>query len=80
MAEILVAAGDMVTEGQALARLDTRDLALQVEQAQVSLEQAQADYDKLLEGATPEQVASVEAEIARAEGNLQATEASVTQA
>lgn len=80
VAEILVAEGDMVTEGQALARLDTRDLALQVEQAQVSLAQAQADYDKLLEGATPEQVAAAEAEIARAEGSLQATQFGVTQA
>lgn len=80
VAEILVAEGDMVTEGQALARLDTRDLTLQVEQARVSLEQAQADYDKLLEGATPEQVAAAEAEIARAEGSLQATQFGVTQA
>ncbi len=57
--------------GQPLARLDTRNLALRVEQAQVSLDQAQADYAKLLEGATPEQVAAAEAEIARAEGSLQ---------
>jgi HlyD family secretion protein len=46
----------------------------------VSLEQAQADYDKLLEGATPEQVAAAEAEIARAQGSLRATQGSVTQA
>lgn len=80
VAEILVAQGDIVTEGQALARLDTRDLELQVKQAQVSLAQAQADYDKLVEGATPEQVAAAEAEIARAEGSLQATQLGVTQA
>ncbi|NTU80308.1 MAG: biotin/lipoyl-binding protein, partial [Chloroflexales bacterium] len=39
VAEILVAEGEAVTAGQPIARLDTRDLALQLEQAQVSLEQ-----------------------------------------
>ena len=80
VAEILVEEGAPVEAGQPIARLDTRDLALQVEQAQVSLEQAQADYDKLLEGATPEQVAAAQAEIARAQGSLQATQSSVTEA
>ncbi|NJN18608.1 MAG: HlyD family efflux transporter periplasmic adaptor subunit [Oscillochloris sp.] len=80
IAEILVAEGDTVSAGQPLAHLDNRDLNLRVEQAQVSLEQAQADYAKLLEGATPEQVAAAEAEVLRAQGNLQATQGSVTQA
>jgi HlyD family secretion protein len=80
VAEILVKEGDTVTVGQALARLDGRDLSLRVEQAQVNLDQAQADYDKLLEGATPEQVAAAQAEIARAQGGLQATQAGVSQA
>lgn len=80
VAELLVAEGDTVTAGQPLARLDTRDLSLRVEQAQVSLDQAKADYDKLLEGATPEQVAAAEAEIARARGSYQATSSSVSKA
>lgn len=80
VAELLVAEGDTVTAGQSLARLDTRDLTLGVQQAQVNMEQAQADYDKLLEGATPEQVAAAQAEIARAQGGLQATQGGVTQA
>ncbi|MFQ3662668.1 MAG: biotin/lipoyl-binding protein [Chloroflexaceae bacterium] len=80
VAEILIKEGDTVEAGAPLARLDTRDLSLRVEQAQVSLEQAQADYDRLLEGATPEQIAAVEAEIARARGQLQATAGSVTPA
>jgi|APCry1669189070_1035195.scaffolds.fasta_scaffold00068_1 HlyD family secretion protein len=79
VAEILVAEGDTVQVGQPIARLDTRDLSLQVEQAQVSLDQAKADYAKLLEAATPEQVAAAQAEIARAQGSLQSTQASVTQ-
>ncbi|GAB4440831.1 MAG: hypothetical protein OHK0015_37380 [Chloroflexi bacterium OHK40] len=78
VAEILVAEGDSVSVGQPLARLDTRELSLAVEQAQVNLEQARADYDQLLEGATPEQVAAAQAEIQRARGTLQATEGGVT--
>ena len=80
VAELLVAEDDLVTVGQPLARLDTRELTLRVDQAQVNLQQAQADYDKLLEGATPEQVAAAEAEIARAQGSAQATQSSVTSA
>jgi len=80
VAEILIKEGDTVQAGSPLARLDTRDLSLRVEQAQVNLEQAQADYERLLEGATPEQVAAVEAEIARARGQLQATVGGVTPA
>jgi HlyD family secretion protein len=80
VAEIMVGEGDTVSVGQPLARLDTRDLTLRVEQAQVNLDQAKADYDKLLEGATPEQLAAAQAEVARTQGNLEATRAGVTQA
>ncbi|RRR69296.1 MAG: biotin/lipoyl-binding protein [Candidatus Viridilinea halotolerans] len=78
VAELLVAEGDAVVAGQPLARLDTRDLELRVAQAQVGIEQAQADYDRLLEGATPEQVAAAQAEIARAQGSYRSTQNSVT--
>jgi HlyD family secretion protein len=80
LAELLVAEGDSVLAGQPLARLDTRELVLQVEQAQVALEQAQAEYARLLEGATPEQIAAAQAEIERAQGSFQATQSSVTSA
>jgi multidrug resistance efflux pump len=80
VAELLVAEGESVAAGAPLARLDTRDLSLGVEQAQVSLEQARADYDKLLEGATPEQVAAAQAEIQRAQGSLQSAQGGVTSA
>lgn len=80
VAEVFVKEGDSVQVGAPLARLDTRELHLRVEQAQVNLEQAQAEYDRLLEGATPEQIAAAEAELARARGQLQATLGGVTQA
>ncbi len=80
VAAILVSEGDQVTAGQALARLDVRDLQLRVEQAEVNLAQARADYDRLIEGATPEQIAAAQAEIDRARGSMQATQGGVTQA
>jgi HlyD family secretion protein len=78
IAELLVEEGDVVAAGQPLARLDTRELGLEVERAQVSLDQAQAEYDRLLEGATPEEVAVAQAEVARAAAQLEALQGSVT--
>lgn len=76
--EILVEEGDQVAEGDALARLDTRELELKVEQARAALAQAQADRDRLLEGATPEEIAEAEAQIARAQAQQRATQGGVT--
>ncbi len=78
VAEVLVEEGEQVEEGEALARLDTRDLDLQVAQAEAALAQAQADLDKLLEGATPEEIAEAEAQIARAQGQLREVQGAVT--
>lgn len=78
VAEILVEEGDTVDEGQALARLDTRNLQLQVDQAQAQLTQAQADRDKLVEDATPEEIAEAEAQVTRAQAQLRETQGSVT--
>src|SRR5262245_9504062 len=43
VAEVLVKEGDQVATGQVLVRLDTSDLQLKLETAQVDLKQAQAD-------------------------------------
>ncbi len=80
IAELLVKEGDKVRAGQPLARLDTRELALSVEQAQANLEQAQADYNRLLEGARPEQIAAAQAELKRAQGQFQTVQSSVSAA
>lgn len=54
IAEVLVATGDQVSTGQALARLDTRDLELQLAQAEASLKSAEARLAAAQgEGATP---------------------------
>ncbi len=72
--EVLVAEGELVQAGQPLARLDTRDLALQVANAEASLQSAEARLAQLLEGnATPEQLAASRASVASAEANLAKT-------
>jgi HlyD family secretion protein len=78
VAEILVDEGETVTEGDPLARLDVRDLSLRVKQAEAALNQAQASYDQLLEGATPEEIAASEAQLVQAQAGLRQVRGSVT--
>lgn len=69
--EVLVQEGDAVAAGQPLARLDTRDLELQVASAEASLESARAQLEQRRSGnATPEQLAAQRAAVASAEANL----------
>lgn len=77
VAEILVEEGSIVQAGTELARLDDRELVLAVEEAEANLAQAQADYDRLIEGATPEEVAIAEASLESAKASLASYEALV---
>ena len=78
VAEVLVTEGDVVAKDTPLARLDTRDLELQVEQQQALLAQAKASYDKLLVGASPAERAIAHSQVAQAEAQLQQARGSVT--
>lgn len=78
--EILVDPGDTVAINQPLARLDPAALTFKVEQAKADLQQAQADYQKLQEGATPEEVAEAKARIAQAQQDYQKAVSSVSPA
>jgi len=80
VAEVLVREGDRVAEGARLARLDTRDLELNIARAEASLAQAQASYDMQIAGVTPEEIAAAQAQISQAQANLRQTRGSVTQA
>ncbi len=44
--ELLVELGDRVEKGQVMARIDPKDIALQVKQAEAALISAEANYDK----------------------------------
>jgi HlyD family secretion protein len=71
--EVLVEVGDSVSAGDALARLDTKQLELQVQQAETALAMAEAQLVQLQADARPE-------DIAAAEANLRAVEAQVSAA
>ncbi|HEX9371976.1 MAG TPA: biotin/lipoyl-binding protein, partial [Roseiflexaceae bacterium] len=77
---ILIKPGAKVQTGQPLARLDATDLQLKVDQANADLQQAQADYQKLLDKATPQEIAAAQARVAQARGQYQQTAGSVTSA
>jgi HlyD family secretion protein len=53
---VYVSIGDEITPGQKLAKLDTIDLEIQLQEAMASLELAQLNLDKLLAGSTPEEI------------------------
>jgi HlyD family secretion protein len=76
VAEVLVHDEETVAAGDVLARLDTGQLALQVEQAEAALAQAQAGLAQLRDQPTPEQVAEAEANLEAAQAQVSAAAAS----
>ncbi len=79
VAEILVHEGETVAAGQPLARLDSAELQLGVEQAQAALIHAQALYAQLSAGASPDVVAAAQATLAQAQATARQVAGSVTQ-
>lgn len=80
VAEIPVAEGDLVDRGDMLARLDTRDLQLQVEETAAQLAQSRADYERLLAGATTDQVQAAQAQVVNADARVANAQAQVASA
>lgn len=76
--EVLVEEGAVVQEGQELARLDTAELELQIKQAEAGLAGARASYERLLEGASAEEVAAARAQVAQAQAQLRSAQGAVT--
>ena len=68
--EVLVSEGDVVTVGQALARLDTRQLEIQVTNAEAGLISAQARLTQARQGnARPQEISAAQAQVASAQAN-----------
>lgn len=80
VSDVRVEAGDLVRAGDVLITLDTAELQLGVSQAEAALAQAQANYNRVLEGAGPEEIAAVRAQVAQAAAGLQQVRGSVTDA
>lgn len=75
--EIFVSEGEVVTAGQELARLETRDLEVAVRKAEAGLKSAQAQLAKAKAGARPEEIASAEAAVAITQAGVKAAEQAV---
>lgn len=78
VADILVKQGDYVEKGEALARLDTRELQLELRRAEAALAQASASYEQLVAEPTTEEIAQAEAQVDQAEAQLRQTQGDVT--
>ncbi len=79
VADILVEEGAVVEENTPIARLDIRDLELAVERARINLTKAKINYDKLLEGPTPEEISAAQARLEQAQAQLLQTRGGVTE-
>jgi HlyD family secretion protein len=66
VAEVAVRRGDRVKAGQVLARMDAQEAQIALAEAVAALAQAQARLDNLREGARPEEIRVIEAELASA--------------
>ena len=74
VSELLVEPGDRVTQGDVLARLETRELEQRVAGAEAALQQAQRALELLQAGATDVELAQAAAAVARARADLAAAE------
>src|SRR5262245_19855518 len=64
---VRIAEGDRVAAGQPLFTLDRARAEANLAQAEANLAQAQTAYEKLREGATPEEIAIAEAQVRASE-------------
>ena len=75
VAEVQVEVGDRVEASDVLAQLDTRQLALQVQQAQAAVDLAEAQLAQLQAGVRPDEVTAAEANVRAAEAQVSAAAA-----
>ncbi|MGA7241737.1 MAG: biotin/lipoyl-binding protein, partial [Terracidiphilus sp.] len=70
--EVPIEEGQVVKAGTTLVRFECDELKAQRDQAEASLEQAQADFDKMLRGNRPEEIQQTEATAKAQEAALEA--------
>ena len=74
LAEIYVTAGQQVTLGQPLAKVDTTDLIVALNQAQANVGSAQANYERTIAGASSEDLAIARQSVDNAQKSLGETQ------
>ena len=78
LVDLTVRAGDLLNQGQTLARLDQEPLKLALAQAQADLDVKQATLDKLRAGPTASDLASANAAVKDAQTALQNSQFNLT--
>jgi len=71
ISKIYVEVGEEIKEGDVLAKLDTSNLYIQLQEAKAGLALYQAQLDKLLAGATEEEIQAAETAVANAQKTLE---------
>ena len=79
VSEVAVDVGDAVEAGDVLARLDSGQLELRVQQAQAALALAEAQLAQLQAGPRPEEVAAAEANVRALQSQVAAADANLDQ-
>jgi HlyD family secretion protein len=79
VAEVYVKEGDTVSAGTPLVRLDEQSLKIQIDAAKASLAEAQALYQELMAGATPESIEAARLRLDRARAQLREVKGEVTE-
>lgn len=80
VSQVLVSVGQSVAEGQLLAQLDTSDLELALEQANVSLQISQAQLKKLETPPSENDLAAAQASVTVAQASVASSEAALASA
>ena len=75
--QFYVKIGNKIVKGQKLAQLDNSQLLIQIQQAKAGLELAKAELDKLLAGASPEQIQVAQTGVDNAKNSLQSAQQSL---
>ncbi|MEM6521509.1 MAG: efflux RND transporter periplasmic adaptor subunit [Cyanobacteria bacterium P01_C01_bin.70] len=71
LSTLVVEAGDLVTAGQVLAKMETGSLQAELEQAQAMLAQSQADYTRVVVGNRSEDINQAEAQVVAAQSQME---------
>jgi len=72
--KIYVEVGDQVDSGESLAKLETTELTIQLQEAKAALSLTQSKLDKLLAGASPEEIQVAETAVSNAKIALESAQ------